>query len=102
MTETAVAKTSDLPIGKMLGVTVGADKILLANVGGKIYAMRSVCNHMGGPLERGKLNGKVVTCPIHGSKWDVETGKMVEFTRILPDEPTYQVAVKGDQVFVEK
>lgn len=96
-----VAKTTDIPTGTMVGATLGTEKILLANVDGQIYAMRSVCNHMGGPLEEGTLEGGVVTCPLHGSRWDVKTGKLVEYTKDLPDEPTYRVTVKEDQVLVE-
>lgn len=102
MSGTVVAKVSDLPPGKMVGITFDGVKALLANVGGKIYAMRSVCNHMGGPLEKGSLREGVVTCPLHGSRWDVRTGKLVGYSRALPDEPVYKVTVVGDDVYVEK
>ena len=100
LSATAVAKVSQVPPGSMLGALFEGEKILLANVGGEIYAMRSVCNHMGGPLEKGTLDGNVVTCPLHGSKWDVRTGKLVKYVRPLPPEPVYRVEVRGEDVFV--
>ena len=85
----------------MLGADVGGQKILVANIGGEFFAMRSVCNHMGGPLEKGKLEGNVVTCPWHHSKWDVKTGKLIEFPTPLPPEPVFKTVVEGDNVLVE-
>jgi nitrite reductase/ring-hydroxylating ferredoxin subunit len=96
-----VAKVADLPVGSMIGADVGEERILIANVGGELFAMRATCNHMGGSLEDGTLEGNVVTCPLHGSKWDVKSGGLLEFVRPLPPEPTYKVTVKGDEILVE-
>lgn len=102
MTGAVVARVADVPAGKMIGAVVDGQKILLANVDGQIHAMRSVCNHMGGALEKGALNGRVVTCPLHGSEWDVTTGKLVHFRRPLPPEPIFKVVISGDEVLVER
>jgi len=88
-------------VGKMVGADVAGERILIANVDGELYAMRAKCNHMGGPLDRGTLEKNVVTCPLHGSKWDVKTGTLVQFTRPLPSEKTYKVVVEGNQILVE-
>jgi nitrite reductase/ring-hydroxylating ferredoxin subunit len=97
----AVAKAKEVPPGTMKGVEVEGHKLLVANLDGQFFAMRSVCNHMGGPLEKGRLEGSVVTCPWHGSKWDVKTGKLVQFPRPLPPEPVYKVTVVEEQIMVE-
>ena len=101
MAGVAVAKVADIPPGTMKGAEVAGKKMLIANLDGKFYAMRSVCNHMGGPLEQGKLKGEVVTCPWHGSQWDVTTGKLVQFARPLPPEPVYKVTVVKDDILVD-
>jgi nitrite reductase/ring-hydroxylating ferredoxin subunit len=85
----------------MVGVEAGGERILVANVGGEFYAMRAKCNHMGGPLDKGTLENNVVTCPLHGSRWDVKTGQLVQFSRPLPSERVYQVTINGGQVSVE-
>jgi 3-phenylpropionate/trans-cinnamate dioxygenase ferredoxin subunit len=97
-----VARVGGLPPGKMIGAELDGQKILVANIGGEFYAMGSECNHMGGQLDKGKLEGNVVTCPRHGSRWDVKTGKLVQFSQPLEDEPIFKVSVKGDEIFVEK
>lgn len=70
-----VAKTGDIPTGKMKVVTVGGQEVLLTNVDGAIHALNRRCGHMNAPLEDGVLKGKEVTCPMHGVRFDVTTGK---------------------------
>ena len=97
-----VTKLSELPVGVIKQFKVkGIDDIAVANVGGKIYAMRGKCNHLGGPLGEGKLEGKIVTCPWHGAKFDITTGKFVEFHAKLKDEQTYKVIVDGDDISID-
>lgn len=102
MARIMVGRVSEIPPGKMKGVEGGPDgKILVANVNGRFYAMNAVCHHEGGPLDEGELNGKEITCPWHGSVWDVTTGKLVSFMMPLDPEPIFKVLVEGDKVFVE-
>lgn len=101
MAAVPVAKVSEIPQGKMIGVDVGGERVLITNVQGQLFAMRAKCNHMGGPLDRGTLEENVVTCPLHGSQWDVKTGALVKFTRPLPPEKVYKTTTDGDQVMVE-
>jgi 3-phenylpropionate/trans-cinnamate dioxygenase ferredoxin subunit len=52
-----------------------ADKdVAIFNVDGKICAISDTCPHAGGSLGMGKLDGRIVTCPVHGMKFDVTTG----------------------------
>lgn len=85
----------------MIGIEIEGKKMLVANVEGQFHAMCSVCNHRGGPLDKGKLEGNIVTCPLHGSRWDVKSGKLVQYVRPLPPEQIYKVDVLDGQLFVE-
>ena len=103
---TKVAKVSDIPAGKMKAVKIGDKDILVANVGGVFYAIADHCTHEGGRLSMGTLEGGVVTCPLHGSRFDVRTGKSVSGSKFLffrskvGDVPSYEVKVVGDDVLV--
>jgi len=101
LTPHLVARVEDVPVGRMVSTEIEGERILLANVAGEFFAMGATCNHKGGPLDEGTLEGNVVTCPLHGSKWDVKTGNLLEFVRPLPPEQTYRVTVKGDEIVVE-
>ncbi len=72
-----VAKVDDIPAGKMKHVEVSGKEILVANVDGKYYAVSDRCGHMNGRLSMGTLVKNVVTCPIHFSRFDVTTGRVV-------------------------
>jgi len=71
------ASIYEMPEGTMKAVEIKGKEILLANVGGTVYAVSERCGHMNAPLARGVLNGKIVTCPLHFSRFDVTSGKMV-------------------------
>ena len=101
MTLVPVARVEDVPVGKMVGADAAGERVLIANVEGEFFAMRANCNHMGGPLDRGTLENNIVTCPLHGSKWDVKTGMLFQFARPLPPERVYKVVVEGSQISVE-
>jgi nitrite reductase/ring-hydroxylating ferredoxin subunit len=70
-----VARVNEIPYGKMKHVEVEGKEALIANLGGKFYARSDRCGHMNALLSMGNLTGSTVTCPFHGSKFDVKTGK---------------------------
>ncbi len=95
-----VADTKDIQPSQMKEVEVNGEKICLANVEGKYYAIGNVCTHLGGPLARGKLEGYEVQCPWHGSRFDIRTGKVVRPPAIR-SEPTYEIKVEDDNILVK-
>lgn len=70
-----IAKVSEIPVGAMKHVEVGGTELCIANVNGTFYVIGDRCGHENASLSRGKLDGTVVTCPMHSSKFDVVTGK---------------------------
>ncbi len=92
-----VAYTNEMPQGGMKKVMLGAQQILLANIGGNFYAIGNVCTHVGGPLDRGKLDGHEVECPLHGSRFDMTSGQVKRGPAARP-EPVYEVKVEGNEV----
>jgi len=95
-----VASTKDLKPGEMIDAGAGGKEICVVNVGGKYYAIGNRCTHMGCLLSGGKLIGEEVTCPCHGSVFNVVTGAVVKGPAKKP-EPEYGVKVEEDQVLIE-
>ena len=95
-----VAKTAEIEPGKARLVDVKGKPIALFNVDGNFFAVDNTCTHRGGPLTEGAISGHEVTCPWHGARFDVRTGKVV-------DPPAqravvcYAVRVTGPDVEVE-
>lgn len=106
-------KVNDLGEGAMKKVNVGGREVLIARAGGKYYCADRRCPHLGGDLSQGRLNGTVVTCPVHGSQFDLASGAVVRWTdwsglkrglaRALKAPRgvrTYAVRLDGDRIMV--
>ena len=91
-----ISKTEEIPVGVMKGFKVEGKEILVANYEGRYYAIGKKCTHMGGDLSKGKLEGRIVTCPRHHAQVDVTTGNFVKGPA-NKNEPSYEVEVE-DQV----
>jgi nitrite reductase/ring-hydroxylating ferredoxin subunit len=72
-----VSEVKDVRPGKLKHVDMEEKEILFANSDGKVYALCDRCSHVNAPLSMGTLDGKVVTCPMHGARFDVTSGKKV-------------------------
>ena len=96
-----VAETSEVPAGGMKVVKVGGTEVLVANFEGKLYAIGDKCTHVGGPLGKGKLEGSVVECPWHGSKFDLKTGAVKAGPAVEP-EPTFEVKIENSSIWIKK
>jgi glycine betaine catabolism B len=96
-----VAETKDVQASQMIAVEVNGEKVCIANVEGRYYAIGNVCTHMGGPLAEGKLEEHVVQCPWHGSRFDIRTGEVVRPPAIRP-EPTYEVKEENNNILIKK
>lgn len=94
-----VAKVGDIKEGGLAMFEVGGTRIAVANVGGSLYGFGDVCTHMGCSLAEGDLEGTIVTCPCHGSQFDVTTG-MVRRPPAETPVSTYTVQIQGDGVQV--
>jgi nitrite reductase/ring-hydroxylating ferredoxin subunit len=79
---------------------VSGTRIAIANVAGRFYAFGNTCTHQGCSLADGDLEATIVTCPCHGSQFDVTTGEVV---RGPAGEPvrSYPVRLEGDALQVE-
>ena len=102
-----VAKTTDITNGQMIAVNIEGKEILVINYDGKYFAINGRCPHMGGELVKGKLEGKIITCPRHGAQFDVTTGNCIKGPKIglmklkTKNEVTYEVKVETDSVKVK-
>ena len=102
-----VADKSEIGIGKVKKFTLGEVTVLIANVKGNYYAVDNMCTHFGGDLSEGFLEGNVITCPNHQSKFDVTTGKVVSPPAEalerpdIEDLPTYLVKVENQHIKVK-
>lgn len=101
-----VGEISEVPVGKMKMFKVAEKEYLIANVNGNYYAIGNRCTHSSANLSQGSLEGNVVTCPKHKSKFDVTTGKVVSGPKMpfihpkIEDAPSYEVEVEGNAILI--
>ena len=101
-----VAQTKDVDSGKMIMVEIKGEKILIAGHKGNYYAIEGLCSHKMGILADGMLNGKIVTCPLHQSEFDLTSGKVVnvpfdqDVEGEVRDQKKYEVKVENGNIFV--
>ena len=102
-----VGDKSEIPVGKMKKVVSQGKEILIANVNGSFYAIGNICTHARGDLSQGTLEGNIVTCPKHKSKFDVTTGKVVSppkmglFHPKIQDEQAYILKIENDDILIK-
>ena len=94
-----VAASADLAEGDRLRVQAGTAAVLLVRLGGRLHAISAVCSHAGGPLDEGSLEGDVVTCPWHGSRFCVRDGSVREGPATFA-QPRYEVRETGGRIGV--
>ena len=93
----AATKFSD---GEMRIFDVDGAKVSVAAAGGHLYAFDDACTHMGCSLGEGKLEGTTVTCPCHGSQFDVTSGAVIRGPAHRPVR-SRSVEVDGDELQIE-
>jgi nitrite reductase/ring-hydroxylating ferredoxin subunit len=68
---------TDLPEDTLTGVEVEGRQVLLHRSDGELHALDNTCSHAGGLLSRGDVTGCAVTCPLHGSRFDLRDGHIL-------------------------
>ncbi len=108
-------KKKTISKGSMTSVQEEGKDILIVNLNGKYYALDNICPHLKCKLSKGKLDGKTVICPCHGSSFDVTDGKLVTWINDWPDIignitgklglskdlETFDCSVEGDEIVVD-
>jgi nitrite reductase/ring-hydroxylating ferredoxin subunit len=78
-------------------VEVDGEEIAVFKTEGEFYAIGNTCTHTGGPLGKGEVDDTTVTCPWHGSDFDVTSGECLSPPADDP-VPEYEVEVEDSEV----
>lgn len=110
-----VASTDELGENERIIVEVRGTEIAVFHTDGDYHAVLNYCVHQSGPLCEGALSGKmvaeppdfdweyddeprVVTCPWHNWKFDIQTGENVQDSTY--QVPTFETEVEDDDIYV--
>ncbi len=115
-----VGQLSNFESGTLNTVSVEGESVLIAKLAdGRVCAVKNQCSHLPLPLNRGKLEGELITCPWHNSQFNVCSGKNIDWVmgvagvkmpdwsrrlialgRDAQDLTTYEVHIENDDVFI--
>lgn len=96
-----VAAYADVPENALRRVTAGDVPVVLLRTGDRVYAISATCPHAGGPLDEGPLQGDVVQCPWHGSRFNMRTGRVLTGPATM-NAPRYETRIRDGQVEVKR
>ncbi|QBR91064.1 non-heme iron oxygenase ferredoxin subunit [Nocardioides euryhalodurans] len=95
---------ADVPADEALAVTIGAYDVAVARHGdgadAEVFAVQDLCSHAAVALSEGEVAECTVECWLHGSRFDLRTGKP---TGLPATEPvaTFPVDVRDGDVYVD-
>ena len=95
---TYVIDDAALPEGALAPVYPAGVNVVVARVGGTVYAVSGTCAHMACPLSLGTLDGHALTCACHDWRFDVRTGRFLDAPEI--GIAAYEVKSQAGKLFV--
>jgi nitrite reductase/ring-hydroxylating ferredoxin subunit len=95
-----IDKVKSIAAGEMQVFDVAGTKVNVASVGGQLHAFDDTCTHKACSLAKGKLDGTTVTCPCHGSQFDVTSGAVLRGPAQQPVRSRL-VQVEGEDLLVD-
>jgi 3-phenylpropionate/trans-cinnamate dioxygenase ferredoxin component len=90
---------ADIPDGAAVRVEFGDEPVCVVHTEGEVFAIRDVCSHADVPLSEGDVEGTTVECWLHGSRFDLRSGKPTGLPATVP-VPIYETKIEDDQVLV--
>jgi 3-phenylpropionate/trans-cinnamate dioxygenase ferredoxin component len=99
-TPVRLASVSSIAEGRVAAFKAEDREIAVANVGGAYYAFNDICTHRRCSLADGELDGTILTCICHGSRFDVATGEVVRGPAQRALE-VYPVTIESDELRID-
>lgn len=94
-----VAQVGELAEGQAKRVFIQGQAVALFYAEGEYYAIDDTCSHAEASLSEGEVQGTNIECPLHGSLFDLRTGRALTLPAVAPVDK-YPVRIEGDAVQV--
>jgi len=95
-----VCALSSLDDRKPFAATVDDVDVVLVRDGERVHALADLCSHAAVSLSEGEVSRKGIECWLHGSCFDLETGKPSSPPATEPVD-VYAVDIRDGDVFVD-
>jgi len=91
---------ADVPEDEALAVTVDRYDVAVARQGDDVYALQDLCSHAAVALSEGEVEDCTIECWLHGSTFDLRSGKPTSFPATEP-VATFPTEVRDGDVYVD-
>ncbi|MGI8701725.1 MAG: non-heme iron oxygenase ferredoxin subunit [Nocardioidaceae bacterium] len=97
-----VCALDDVPLGGVLAAVVDGTEVAVVRTADEVFAIRDECSHAAIALSEGEVDAQAceIECWLHGSRFDLRTGKPTGLPAIDP-VPVYPCRVEAGQVTVD-
>jgi 3-phenylpropionate/trans-cinnamate dioxygenase ferredoxin subunit len=102
-----IAKINEIPESGLKSFNLSGKDILIINYNKKYYAIDRFCSHMGGDLSKGTIEKNIITCPRHGSRFDITSGKTISGPKIgfiklkTRSIRAYELKIEREQIIIK-
>lgn len=93
-----VAALDEIPAGGRKSIFVDDVPALLIRVADEYFAIEDVCSHDGQPLTDGPVQAGQITCPRHGARFDLRTGRPMCMPATSPIS-VFAVELRADGIY---
>lgn len=100
MTFERACSLADVPVDEALAVTVDRYDVAIARDGDEFFALQDLCSHAAVQLSEGEVDGGTIECWLHGSCFDLRSGKPTNFPATEP-VATFPVEVRDGDIYVD-
>src|SRR6185295_1895567 len=91
----------EVPDGTMkMAFVDGTDQVLVVHSNGRFSAMQGICTHEYFELDKGFLTAGTITCALHLSRFDLDSGEPLDPPAEVPLE-VYTVVIEAGRVIIE-
>jgi len=94
-----ICRQEELREGGVKTAKILARTVAVFNLDGQLYGLEGDCKHMKASLASGKIEGTIITCPMHGWRYDIPSGECLEesWARLK----TYKAYVEDGHIWVD-
>jgi len=95
-----VCALEDVADGTARSVLVDGTELAIVRSGDEVFAIRDECSHAAIPLSQGDVEGAEIECWLHGSRFDLRTGKAINLPATEP-VPVFPCTTDGADILVD-
>jgi len=89
-----------VPSGSINSFQINGKEVIVINKDNQLFCLQGRCTHAGAPLVEGTVEGEILTCPWHGSKFRITNGEVVGGPA-KKNLRVYNFTINNDFLFIE-